>query len=85
MTTPGDEIIMYGTSWCGDTIRARRWFDSQQIPYRYIDIEKDPQARQVVEQINNGMRSVPTILFPDGTILVEPSNAELAEKFKVKI
>ena len=85
MTTPGDEIIMYGPSGCGDPIRARRWFDSQQIPYRYIDIEKDPQARQVVEQINNGMRSVPTILFPDGTILVEPSNADLAEKFKVKI
>lgn len=81
MTTPNAEtIIVYSTVWCPDCKRAKQFFNDQRIPYINIDIEKDPKAMAYVEQVNNGMRSIPTILFPDGGILVEPSNAELAQK-----
>jgi glutaredoxin len=78
------EIVMYGTSWCYDTRRARAIFDKNNIPYKWIDIDRDPEGRKFVEQTNHGMRSVPTIIFPDGSILVEPSNDELAVKLGVK-
>ena len=73
-------IIVYGTKWCPDCHRARRILGSREIPYEYIDINRDMQARAYVEQVNNGNRSVPTILFPDGDILVEPSNRKLNTK-----
>lgn len=71
------EIVMYGTTWCYDSRRARAIFDQNNIPYRWIDIDQDMEARKFVEQVNNGFRSVPTIIFPDGSMLVEPSNTEL--------
>ena len=73
-------IKMYGTNWCGDTRRARAVFDRNQIDYEYIDIDKNADGKAYVQSVNNGMRSVPTILFPDGSILVEPSNSELEYK-----
>jgi len=75
-----DTIIVYSTVWCPDCKRAKRFFGEQRIPYINVDIEKDPEAITFVEQINNGMRIVPTIIFPDQSILTEPSNAELASK-----
>lgn len=74
------EIIVYGTTWCGDSRRARRILDENQIPYLWVDIDNDSEGRKFVEQVNRGYRSVPTIVFPDGTILVEPSSSELKEK-----
>lgn len=79
MTDPV-EIILYGTTWCGDTRRARAFMDRNAIAYRWIDIEKDPQACRFVESVNNGFRSVPTLVFPDGSRLTEPSMHQLAEK-----
>ena len=76
-----DQMIrMYGTAWCGDCARARRFFDAQNIQYEYIDINADKEGVKVVEQHNNGNHSVPTIIYPDGTVLVEPSNSELTAK-----
>ncbi len=76
---PG-EIVIYSTVWCPDCKRAKQWFGDQRIPYVNIDIENDAEAMAYVEQVNNGMHVIPTIVFPDGSILVEPSNAQLAEK-----
>ena len=73
-------ITVYGTMWCPDCHRARRILDGRDIPYIYIDINRDMQACAYVEQVNHGNRSVPTILFPDGEILVEPSNNTLNAK-----
>lgn len=73
-------IIVYSTVWCPDCQRAKKFLGDQRISYVNIDIEKDPAAVAYVEQVNHGMRSIPTIVFPDGDILVEPSNAKLAEK-----
>jgi mycoredoxin len=73
-------ITIYGTPWCGDCRRALRVLDQHQANYHYVDIESDDVARVYVERLNNGYQSVPTILFPDGSVLVEPSSAALAEK-----
>jgi mycoredoxin len=73
-------IKMYATTWCGDCRMAKRWFDAHGIPYDYINIETDERAAAEVLRINRGMRSVPTIVFPDGSVLVEPSARELAAK-----
>jgi mycoredoxin len=70
-------LIMYGTPWCGDCRRSRRLLDQRQVAYQYIDIETDDAARQRVIEVNQGNQSVPTIIFPDGSVLVEPSNAAL--------
>ena len=78
-----DMIKLYGTTWCGGTRRARRIFDDNKIPYKWIDIDEDRDARDFVEKTNNGFRSVPTIIFPDGSKLVEPDDSELAEKLGV--
>jgi glutaredoxin-like protein len=73
-------IIMYGTDWCGDCVRSRKVFATNNIPYQWIDIDKDKTAKQIVRNINNGNSSVPTIIFPDGTTLVEPSDDELLKQ-----
>ncbi|HMO58278.1 MAG TPA: glutaredoxin domain-containing protein [Roseiflexaceae bacterium] len=76
-------ITMYGTPWCGDCRRVRRLFDEHQIGYSYIDIEQDDKARQYVIDVNRGNQSVPTIIFPDGSVLVEPSNSTLKQKLEL--
>jgi glutaredoxin len=78
-------IIMYGTSWCGDTRRARSFLTQHQIEFKWVDIDQDQAAKKLVEEINHGYRSVPTIIFPDGSILVEPSEKQLAEKLGISI
>lgn len=74
------DLVVYATGWCPDCLRARKILDQRGVHYRWIDIDKDPAGRAFVEKVNRGMRSVPTIVFPDGETLVEPSNARLAEK-----
>ena len=79
------EIVIYSTSWCSDCKRAKKFFGEQRIPYNNIDIEENPEYISYVEKINDGKRSVPTIVFPDGSVLVEPSTAQLAEKMGLQI
>lgn len=73
-------IKVYGTSWCGDCRRAKAVFAELQVPYMWIDIDQNPQAAAFVKQVNRGLRRVPTIIFPDGTILVEPESDTLRTK-----
>ena len=75
-----EKIIMYSTDWCPDCKRAKRFFDEHGIAYENVDIEKVPEAAEIVRSLNHGSRTVPTIIFPDGSILAEPSNDQLAEK-----
>jgi thioredoxin reductase (NADPH) len=75
-----DTIVVYGTTWCPDCKRAKQFFSEHRVPYTWIDIEEDSQAMDYVREVNRGKRIIPTIIFPDGSVLVEPSNAELAEK-----
>jgi len=73
-------ITVYGSSWCSDCKRAKRFLGDQQVEYKWVDVEQDEKARTFVEDHNDGKTIIPTIVFDDGTILVEPSNAQLAQK-----
>jgi thioredoxin reductase (NADPH) len=75
-----EAITVYGTTWRPDCKRAKQFLGEQRIQYHWVDIEQDSQAMTYIEEVNQGKRIVPTIAFPDGSVLVEPSNAELAEK-----
>jgi len=82
MTKSG--ITVYGAHWCPDCRRSKVFLGEHQIPYNWVDIEEDPVAQQLVIELNQGKRIVPTILFGDGSFLAEPSNARLAEKLGLK-
>ncbi len=73
-------IVVYATDWCPDCSLAKRVLDQQGIAYEWIDVDKDPAASVYVKQVNRGFRSVPTIVFPDGSTLTEPSKRELTQK-----
>lgn len=79
-----NQIIVYSTVWCPDCKRAKKFFNDHRIQYTNIDIEKDAEAMKYVEKVNQGMRIIPTIVFPDGSTLSEPSNAELAGKLGIR-
>jgi mycoredoxin len=73
-------IVFYGTEWCPDCRMARLVLDGLGVTYKLVDIDRDASAAAFVKQVNQGFRSVPTIVFPDGSILVEPSRSQLRDK-----
>lgn len=75
-----NHIKLYGNSWCPDSYRAKLILTKNQIEFIEYDIDMDPEAEAYVIQHNQGNRSVPTIVFPDGVVLVEPSSTELRQK-----
>lgn len=80
-TTAPAQIVMYTTAYCSDCMRAKKFFEVNNIPVLRVDLEGNPEAANFVMKVNNGYRSVPTIIFPDGSILVEPGWEELKAKF----
>ncbi len=79
-----NELIVYATRWCGDCSRARRFLDDHHVAYRWIDIDRDREAEALIRRVNRGNRSVPTLIFPDGSMLVEPSNQDLARHLGIE-
>ena len=80
-----DKIVVYGAPWCPDCRRAKQFFGAYRIPYEWIDITDNDEAIAYIEKVNDGNRRIPTIIFPDGDILIEPSNAELADKTQTQV
>jgi thioredoxin reductase (NADPH) len=78
------EITVYGAYWCPDCRTSKQFLGEHQIPYNWVDIEQDKAGEQFVLEMNQGKRIIPTILFADGSTLVEPSNAQLAAKLGLK-
>jgi len=76
-------IIVYGADWCRDCRRAKQFMEERNIQFDWIDVEVNKEARETVEKINNGRRIIPTIIFQDGSVLVEPSNAALGRKLGI--
>lgn len=74
------QVTVYGATWCSDCKRAKKFLGEQRIHYNWIDVELDAAGLAFVEQVNHGKRIIPTIVFDDNSTLVEPSNAELAQK-----
>jgi thioredoxin reductase (NADPH) len=75
-----EQIKVYGAPWCPDCRRSKRFLGEMRIPYEWIDIDQDEAAAAFVREKNDGKQIIPTIIFPDGSFLVEPSNDELAQK-----
>jgi mycoredoxin len=73
-------LTMYSTPWCGYCVRLKVQLDRDGIPYREVDIERDPAAAERVMAVNGGNRTVPTIELPDGTALTNPSFAQLKQR-----
>ena len=71
------KIKFYGATWCPDCRRSKQFLDEHKAQYDYINLEEDADAAEEVVKINNGYQSIPTIVFPNGKVLVEPSNEEL--------
>lgn len=76
------QIVMYSADWCGDCRRSKRVLDSLNVKYTLIDVERDVTASDKVIEINGGARSIPVIVFPDGSHLTEPSDKALKAKLE---
>lgn len=76
-------ITIYGADWCPDCRRAKQFFGEHRINFEYIDIQERPETVDTVKALNNGKQVIPTIVFPDNSLLVEPSNADMAEKLGI--
>lgn len=77
------QIKMYGAPWCPDCKQAKQFLAEQRVPYEWHDIDQDAEAQAYVQTVNNGKQIIPTLIFSDGSVLVEPSNAELADKLGI--
>ncbi len=73
-------VTMYSTPWCGYCRRLKSQMEREGIAYVEVDIEQDPAAADYVMQVNGGNQTVPTVVFPDGTSLTNPSLAQVRER-----
>src|SRR3989449_7437890 len=73
-------IKLYGTDWCSDCKRSKRFLGEQRVRYEYVNIEENMEGQAFVRELQKGGLTIPTIVFEDGSALIEPSNAELAAK-----
>lgn len=78
-----DEIVIYGTVWCSDCKRSKKFLGEHRVQYKWVDVGDDPEGLAYIERVQNGGHSVPTIVFPGGDVLVEPSNSQLAAKLGI--
>ncbi|MDQ4501183.1 mycoredoxin [Sinomonas sp. ASV322] len=82
--TPADgTITMFSTTWCGYCTRLKKQLDAQGIGYAEVNIEEVAGTAELVETLNGGNRTVPTVIFPDGTAVTNPSAAQVREKLGV--
>ena len=77
------KVTLYGTTTCGDCERSKLFLKKQGIGFQWVDIDRDSGGRAYVQKVNNGNLVVPTIVFEDGAILVEPSNEVLGNKLGI--
>ncbi len=76
------ELTIYSTPWCGYCTRLKRQLDREGIGYVDVDIDADPAAADLVMSVNGGNQTVPTVVFPDGTALTNPSLVAVTERLR---
>ncbi|MGV0715225.1 mycoredoxin [Mycolicibacterium sp. XJ662] len=74
------QVTMYTTSWCGYCFRLKKILQSEGIEFTEVDIENDPESAQFVASVNGGNQTVPTLRFPDGSTLTNPSAKDIKAK-----
>ena len=77
---PDQGITMFTTTWCGYCRRLKYQLERESIPFTEVDIERHPDAADIVTEVNRGNRTVPTVLFPDGSAATNPSISEVKER-----
>jgi mycoredoxin len=82
MSAKKPHVVIYTRPWCGSVLRVKRWLYRNAIDYTEIDISKDQEAARYVEELNDGHRSVPTLLIDGKHVATEPSTAELEKLFR---
>ncbi len=73
-------LTMYTTDWCGYCVRLKHGLQREGITYDEVNIERVPAAAELVMHVNGGNRTVPTVVFPDGTALTNPSLRDIKAK-----
>ncbi len=73
-------LTMYSTPWCGYCHRLGRQLEREGVPFEVVDVEQDRSAAEYVMSVNGGNRTVPTVVFPDGSALTNPSVAQVRER-----
>jgi mycoredoxin len=79
-TTTTATFTMYSTPWCGYCHRLKSQLDREGIAYEVVDIEQQPEAAAIVESVNHGNQTVPTLVYSDGTAQTNPSLKQVQEK-----
>ena len=79
-TSESAAITVYGAPWCPDCKRAKKFLNEQRVAYRWVDVDADRRGLDYIQQLQDGGRTIPTVVFEDGSHLLEPSNEELARK-----
>ena len=74
---------MFGADWCADSRRTKSWLRRHDVPFTEFDTEGDPEVRAQAAEIAGGRTNIPVLVTPDGTVLVEPTNTELATALAV--
>ncbi len=80
MTVTNGSFTMYSTPWCGYCHRLKSQLDREGIAFEVVDIEQDPSAADIVEKVNNGSQTVPTLVYADGSAMTNPSIAQIKAK-----
>jgi thioredoxin reductase (NADPH) len=79
------DITVYGAPWCPDCKRSKAFLSAHRVPYDWVDIDQDPAGLARVRELQGGGQTIPTIVFPDGSTLLEPSDDQLAAKLGIKV
>ena len=75
--------MVFGADWCGDCRQAKAWLRNNNVPFTDIDVEHDDEARRQAIELAKGRTNIPVVVLPDGSVLIEPSDAELASAIRV--
>jgi mycoredoxin len=73
-------LTMYTTDWCGYCVRLKHGLEREGIPFQEVNIEREPAAAELVMAVNGGNRTVPTVVFPDGTAVTNPTLRDVKER-----
>jgi mycoredoxin len=73
-------LTMYTTDWCGYCVRLKHSLEREGIPFQEVNIEREPAAAELVMAVNGGNRTVPTVVFPDGTAVTNPTLRDVKER-----
>ena len=82
-TPESGTITMFSTVWCGYCKRLKKQLEAKGIGYTEINIEDTPGTAELVEKLNNGNQTVPTVIYPDGTAATNPSLKDVMDKLAV--